>query len=189
MKTLKSKFQKTGIAIFLSLFIIVMAGCSKEESPQPLTGTSAVAGADLRQIGPPPPIARPFVMITIDHQAMRSFLPDYSVTVYSDGTVLFAGRKNVGTLGKVSFSVDQSKLKEVLSVFKQMEFYSIRSDRQINPDVPRTLTSLAESKTSRVKTLVDDNREPGKLVNLRKTVEWVLQIDQYVVKNDFPIWQ
>ena len=125
MKTSNFKIKKVKYGFPVLSFAIVsllfMAGCDKSEEilTPSLRNTNVDNAADVRAIAP---VTRGFSMIKIDHQAGRTRLPDYSVTINSDGIVQFEGRRNVAKIGKVSFVIAAGTLQELLFVFKSGGF-------------------------------------------------------------------
>ena len=193
MKTSNLKIRKVkyGFSILSLAFVSVffLASCSKDELPQPSAGNTAVANVEMKQIAPP--IVYAFTVIAIDHQAGRNRLPDYRVTVKSDGTVLFEGRRNVVVRGKVSFTIGAGRLSELIAVFKNGGFMKMKDQLDLNPELPRVATSFSAvdvdgANSAKMKTLVDNNKLPAALVRMREKAELILHTERFVTGDDWP---
>ncbi|MFI5220067.1 MAG: DUF6438 domain-containing protein [Bacteroidia bacterium] len=179
MKTLKSKNRtaKNGISLLIAamLPLFILVSCQKTEEPMPVSNEAS--HSNLRLSNQP---EVPFTLIEIDHQALRSHLPDYKVTVQSNGMIIFEGRRNVTVMGKRYFEVPKSTLIILEEIFKEDGFYAIQSHLVLHPDAPYVLTSFRMYRDARLKTLADDNSNPESLIRIRSAVEEVLEIQRYV---------
>ena len=54
--------------------------------------------------------------------------PDYSLTIFNDGKVLYEGRKNVKVIGRVEDFIDDSKVKSLLLECKNSGFSHLRNN-------------------------------------------------------------
>ena len=179
MKNLKSNNRKTNngisllIAAMIPLFILV--SCRKSEIPTPVAENESFSGFRLSHQAEPA-----FNVIEIDHQAFRSHLPDYKVTVQSNGMIIFEGRRNVTVMGKRFFEVPKSTMKFLEEVIKEEGFFSIHSQLVLHPDSPYSLTSIRMNRNERFKSLADDNSGPEKLIRIRSAIESILEIERFV---------
>jgi hypothetical protein len=194
MKTLNSTTSKVKNGVIILPFIIglfMMASCQKEESVQPSDNSSNQSAmrqtnsvnAEAATIEIPRPVI--FTMVNIEHQSGWSTAPAYSVTIKSDGEVIYRGSHNVRTMGAVSFDISKETLSYIQDMFYYSRFYQIRDTLALTPDVPVNLTFYRESLKVNGKTLIDENKSyPAILIQLRQKVEETLNISKYVKGTD-----
>jgi len=124
-----------------------------------------------------------FQLLKIDHSGAGTYLPDYSVTVRSDGHVTFIGRKYVGYIGKKEFDLTDEKYFELTSLLNERGFYHITDNLQLNDDVniPVNATTYRASLSANELTLIDFNKGyPADLIQLRMQAEWILDLSYYI---------
>jgi hypothetical protein len=127
-----------------------------------------------------------FNVIKIDHYGARSRLPDYSVTVRSDGLVIYEGRNHVRVRDRVTFYMSGITLPVLNEIFVEGRFYNITSDVVISADRPYVLTTYQPSVARRPKSIADNYKDyPAQLIQIRSEVENLLGIGRFVY-NDFP---
>jgi hypothetical protein len=146
----------------------------------PLTGAIIPASGSKANIQQPvnPDL---FNVIIIDHQSARSRLPDYKVTVRSDGLVIFEGRNNVRIRERVSFPLTDITLPALVEIFDQGRFYGIVSDIVIRPDLPYVATTFQPALERRPVTKIDNYQDsPAALIGIRTMVEELLGIHKFV---------
>ena len=64
------------------------------------------------------------VVITLAKNGVDS-KPEYSITVYGDGRVVYEGFKNVEFKGETEFFVEKEKIVSLLNVFKDIDFFTL----------------------------------------------------------------
>lgn len=196
MKTANEIMKKAGrisAIIMFGAFLLIMTGCQKEE----ITPTNSNS-ASLEKPSPIQTIN--YTMIVIDHMAMRTLMPEYSVTVFDNGKVTFIGRRNTHITGEKSFEVSKGTIIELRTLYINSKLFIRRNfNCYVNeavfqsgntevappydvviPDLPFTLTIFRSDRDRGWITLKDDNHYPANLVNLRKDTEKVLGIDKFV---------
>lgn len=183
MKTSKlnyPEFKKIGVSLMLACSSMVfMAGCQKEESAQP--GSDSKDYNHLKQAGPP---LATFAFITIDHYAANTSLPDYSVSVKSNGIVVFEGKRNVAYMGRLQFEVPPSTINNLKDLFIHSNFFNMRDEIIWSPDLPINSTTYAIDRSDGgIKTLHDRESKPAELVALREKAESLLHISKYIIKS------
>ena len=175
MKTLINSAQKmkreiTGIMLIASS--LWFAGCEKAELPQPASSPASNSfdrlAADFSN----------HVMLVIEHNAVRSNLPDYIVTLRRNGAVEFEGRKNVSHIGRYKMQAEEGTVSYIKNMFEAANFFNIQQV-PIQWDAPNVATTYSNG--IRSKTLIDFNKGiPQLLIQIRKKAEEKLNISRYI---------
>ena len=63
--------------------------------------------------------------------------PDYSLTIYGNGKVIYDGVENVKVKGVVESSIDNNKVISLLSEFKESGFFSLNDTYSIEDSITR----------------------------------------------------
>lgn len=90
------------------------------------------------------------MVITLERGSCFGACPVYELVIFSDGMVVYIGKINVKKLGVVRSHISQEKLKELLSAFEEVNFFSLRDNYGVlerdcidaTGDSPTTNTSL-----------------------------------------------
>ncbi len=123
-----------------------------------------------------------FVSIKIDHYAANTSLPDYSITVNSNGIATYEGRKNVNIKGPRTFKVSLATLNTIN--YLCMKFFAISQpitasaiDGEAHPMVQTTYKGADGSNLI----LRDyNNGQPVWLVTFRNEVEKALDLSRLI---------
>lgn len=127
------------------------------------------------------------VLIKIDHQAARSKAPDYVVTVFSNGKVVFEGRRNVTFIGPKEMKIDKSTVEELKRLFTEANFSGIEDALPYIADIPTVYTTYngPDPVGDVINTLKDYNDGiPLELIALRIKTESILNISHLVNGHD-----
>jgi hypothetical protein len=143
----------------------------------PLAG-SPESGPEQQNVGAIP--AGTLNVIRIDHFAGRSRLPDYSVTVRSDGLVIYEGRENVRVRGRQTFMMTDITVPVLKEIFDRKGFFHIVPDFVHHADMPYVVTSYQPTLLRKAKSTADNHSIPATLVGIRQEVETLLGIDRFV---------
>jgi Domain of unknown function (DUF6438) len=119
-------------------------------------------------------------VIRIDHFAGRSRLPDYSVTVRSDGLVIYEGRENVRVRGRQTFMMTDITVPVLKEIFDRKGFFHIVPDFVHHADMPYVVTSYQPTVLRKAKSIADNLTIPATLIGIREEVETLLGIDRFV---------
>ena len=120
-------------------------------------------------------------VIKIDHQSGKSRLPDYTVTVRSDGWVIYDGHLYVRVLDRIAFRMTDITFPVLHEIFDQYSFYYIFPDFKPYADAPMVYTTYQPYQLERPRMIYDDYHDnPAKLVMIRTTVENLLGIGRFV---------
>ena len=186
--TSAKKFRNFSITSFILVFLLFFSACQKDE----LASTNNAVQANNENLSRQKQSAdqSPFNLITIDHSAAQTHLPDYSVTISSDGTILFNGRRNTAVAGKVQFKAPQKIMTQLRVLFTEANLADMENLPSI-PDLPSIATSFKAATNAETVTRIDyNNSNPRELIQLRTKTETLLKISTLVVKprnlNDIP---
>ena len=82
------------------------------------------------------------------------FCPDYKITVYGDGRVVYEGRNFVDVTGTQTATLTQDQLNELIAAFEKTDYFNLK-DEYIAPvtDLPSTITSVTLN--GQTKTITD----------------------------------
>ncbi|UCH71681.1 MAG: hypothetical protein JSW62_04595 [Thermoplasmatales archaeon] len=114
--------------------------------------------------------------------------PEYKLTVYGDGRVIYEGIENVQEKGIIESSIDDNAVLSILNEFKESGFFSLSDIFSIKDSIDRPFTSISisipkgDGQTIRksVKYFHGDRQVPNELKNLVDkideivgTVKWI----------------
>lgn len=188
MKTLSTQnTNKSGLSalIFIIASTLFLTSCQKDEllAPSPQKGMEinhSEVSRTKANLNLPMPA---FKMIVIDHSSAQTHQPSYRLEIISDGTVLFTGRKNLATIGERKFMISKQTLTNIRNMFIDGHFAQLES-QQFILDLPSVETTFALQANSETITKIDNNsNNPLKLIQLRRTVENMLNISQLIFKH------
>ena len=82
-------------------------------------------------------------IITIDRTVCFGSCPDYSLTIYGNGTVIYDGRNFVAITGRQTSTIPQEDVRELIRTFYSIGYFSLRDEYvdQVT-DLPTTTTSI-----------------------------------------------
>ncbi|MEO5569974.1 MAG: DUF6438 domain-containing protein [Bacteroidia bacterium] len=187
MKTLKHFNLKNILSASAIASVLFFASCEKEiiQAPSGINAKGDIqkvsASVQDQQASSLVSNKAPVVidMIKIDHQAALTHTPDYSVTVKSNGLVIYEGRKYVAVTGQKKWILDSEKFAFLKSLYS--DFDKIQDNLSLMADVPMVYTTWSASADTRTIILFDyDLGEPEQLINLRKRTELLLDIDRFI---------
>jgi len=182
MKTTKSVTAKSKTSIVSFALIIVsaflIASCQKEEE-QPTASSANNASEMAKGFDHPLPVPTiAFTSIKINHIAARSLNPDYSITIYANGSGVYEGRRNVHIMGVKHFEMDKRTLEYISDLSLRINFFDIRAIDFNIPDLPIVATTFTNSEGT--KTLADSEGVPEVLVAFRTKIETALNMSKLV---------
>jgi hypothetical protein len=187
VKTIKLTSQIPRTLIGIVMIVFIFSSCSKDELFQASSTASAshtVTGAQVQPAANPVNLS--YQAITINHLAARTTLPDYEVTVYSDGNVIFEGRRNTAFIGTKNFKIDERTFSKLTDMFSSSHLFDVPQAAGSVPgselaDVPEVLTSFTNGIHPPV-TLTDynDSHAMPELISLRTRAEALLNIDYLI---------
>lgn len=185
MKT-RNKLQQSGGITLMSIAIagvLFLASCQKDELLNPSSTNSAssdrISAAPIGSTNSVDRSTRPFIIVNIEHQSGLSHTPTYIVSLYSEGTVIFRGIRDVGHIGTFKYNVPLNAVGKIQNLMSEV-FYEIEGQAYV-PDKMLVVTTYQRARDVRPRQLIDYNTsEQAKLVWLRQSVESILKTDAYV---------
>ena len=140
------------------LVLLALASCSYFKKPPPVVD---------------PPEGTP-VVAQIDRGACFGTCPVYSVVVYGDGTVIYAGESHVKVVGRRSRKLEKKDLDQLTAAFDKRGFASMdASYEKSSEEDPATISVTFRGKT--VIRAAGDPRTPSALLELEDEVESLLK--------------
>lgn len=128
--------------------------------------------------------------MSLTRRAGKDNTPDYSLTIYEDGRVVYEGRANVEVMGKVEDSIDDNRFRMLLTAFKESGFLSFNDNYTADgmPDSPYAVTSFSvagennEIRTKKVTHCYGDTSAPENLTYLENKIDEVVGSEKWVGK-------
>ncbi len=114
--------------------------------------------------------------------------PNYTLTIYGDGKVIYNGTKNVKVQDIVKSSIDKEDFISLLSEFKESGFFSFNDEYPVEDSIkkPFTVISISIPKENReiakknVKYYSGDQNLPKELISLEKKIEAIVGASKWV---------
>lgn len=119
------------------------------------------------------------VTISLERTPCFGFCPDYTVTVFGNGTVVYEGRNFVAVEGEQRGQIPQEDVRELVDEFYDARFFNMR-DRyeQSVTDLPSQTTSITiDGKT---KSVYRYGFEPERLTMLEDKIDEIAQTEKWV---------
>lgn len=119
------------------------------------------------------------IMISLERTPCFGFCPDYTVTVFGNGTVVYEGRNFVAVEGMQRGQISQEDVRELVDEFYDARFFNMR-DRyeQSVTDLPSQTTSITiDGKT---KSVYRYGFEPERLAMLEDKIDEIAQTEKWV---------
>ena len=118
-------------------------------------------------------------VITLDRTACFGSCPDYALTIYGNGTVIYEGRNFVAVTGKRTGSIAPEDVRELVKNFYDIDYFSLRDEYvdQVT-DLPTTTTSIRID--GRFKEIVDYYGAPEALRQLEYRIDEIANSDIWV---------
>ena len=184
MKTTKSLSRKmkttvTGLTL-ITITALFFASCKKDESLKPAASLQTATVNDrLIDLGSHGMV---FAQIKIDHISVGLAMPDYSVTVNSNGEASYEGRRNVYVLRSLEFKVSASALLEInrLCIRANLSPIKDKGERDAIANFPHVITTYTPS-NSKLSLIFTDyyTGSPANVVIFRAGVEKALNTEQF----------
>lgn len=136
------------------------------------------------------------LQIRLERGACFGRCPQYTVTISSDGSVEFEGKKDTKVIGKALGEIAESDLKQLVAEFEKIGYFDLK-DRYTDDACPEIATDMPSATTSyqfngKQKTVfhyfgcvTKDTREPYPpgLNLLENKIDEIAKTDQWVVKK------
>ena len=194
MKTQSSNTAKSRLATLTIIIMLAFAfnSCQKDETPVLETTPAENHQFPVETINRSATTANTalaVVMVKIEHLAIKSSQADYMVTLYTDGTIIFNGRKNVKYTGIARLQATTESMLSISALIRNSNFFTMSQSTKFAEDLPVTITTCAQMQQTadvrtpayKTKSLSDyNNGYPKALCALRMNIERQLQIQDLI---------
>lgn len=185
----RNKLQQSGGITLMSIAlasVLFLASCQKDELLNPSSTNSAssdrISSAPIGSTNSIDRTTLPFIIVKIEHQSGLSHTPAYIVSLYSEGTVVFRGIRDVGHIGTFKYKVPLNAVGKIQNLLSEV-FYEIEGQAYV-PDKMLVVTTYQRARDVSPRQLIDYNTsKEAKLVGLRQSVESILKTDVYVKES------
>ena len=145
----------------------------------------AVAVATISCTQPQTPIPSDLdeVVITLERTVCFGVCPEYKITVYGSGTVVYEGKRGVRIEGKRTIAISEEKVRQLLSEFKRIDYFSLHDSYEelMATDMPSAFTSLTvDGKTKTVRHYHGDFSAPKELTELENKIDEIVNSNQWI---------
>ena len=145
----------------------------------------AVAVATISCTQPQTPIPSDLdeVVITLERTVCFGICPEYKLTIYGSGTVVYEGKRFVRIEGKRTIAISEEKVRQLLSEFKRIDYYSLDDSYEefMATDMPSAFTSLTiDGKTKTVRHYHGDFSAPKELTKLEDKIDEIVNSNQWI---------
>jgi hypothetical protein len=122
------------------------------------------------------------LVIGLERTVCFGACPDYRVTVYDDGTVVYEGRNFTKVVGFRIASVEEDTLRKLVAEFEGADFFALQDYTNMDiTDSPSAVTSISlPGKSHTVNHYFGDRSAPDKLVNLENKIDELLNTGPWV---------
>ncbi len=125
--------MSTGSSIVVALLALGL-GCAGDGSAASPAHASGTAAAD--------------TLVTLTRLPCFGTCPSYSLTIFSDGTVTYEGRRFVAVEGRATAQLDSTAIERLIEAFREADYFSFRSAYLSGPVCDQYLSDLPTAKTS-----------------------------------------
>ncbi|WP_415282862.1 DUF6438 domain-containing protein [Candidatus Nitrososphaera sp. FF02] len=119
------------------------------------------------------------VEISLERTVCFGFCPDYTVTVFGDGTVVYEGRNYVAVEGEQRGQISKEDVRELVNEFYQVGFFNF-DDAYTDSvtDLPSQTTSITID--GETKSVFRYGSKPPKLIILEDKIDEIAQTEKWV---------
>gem|GEM_PF-5593203 len=160
--------------IAISLLMFMFFACQKDDTMQPSAQTSS---APIEKTIPVNPTALPYEIIKINHISPRGLVPDYEMTLSTNLTVRFEGRRNTAYQGVKILKTDERTYAMLKYMYESSHLFDVPSASVNNGMADQPVVYTSFNNGTQMITLTDYNTgDPAKLYELRQRTEMMLGI-------------
>ncbi len=119
-----------------------------------------------------PPKANEYkdVIITLERTPCYGTCPDYKLTIYGDGKIVYEGKEYVKITGTQTAQISIDQVKAIVDEFYRIDYFSLQDKYTGNiTDLPTTITSITINGTT--KKVVNYYGAPKKLDELENKID------------------
>lgn len=127
----------------------------------------------------PPPNSIENVVITLERTVCFGSCPDYTLTIYGNGTLIYEGRNFVAVTGRQTSNISQEHIQELARAFYAIGYFSLKNEYSAPvTDLPTTTTSIAID--GRYKKIVNYYGAPEQLIELENMIDDIAGSERWV---------
>lgn len=155
--------KKFSLVVTLIALTLIAAGCARTQTPTP---------SNLDK-----------VVITLERTVCFGVCPEYKLTIYGSGTVVYEGKMFVRIEGKRTIAISEEKVRQLLSEFKKIDYFSLNDSYEefMGTDMPSAFTSLTvDGNTKAVRHYHGDFSAPKELTELEDKIDEIINTDQWI---------
>jgi Family of unknown function (DUF6174)/Domain of unknown function (DUF6438) len=168
--------------IFISLGLLLSLGFIAPASSQSPTPPALPTNLpSLPQINQNIPNQRRSI-ITLERTACFGACPIYKLTIFGDGKVVYEGERFVKITGKRTAKISQKAVKELISDFEKINYFSLQNSYQGGPtDLPSAITSFNTGRKQKtVSHYLGSPNAPKELTELENKIDTVVNSQQWI---------
>ena len=132
------------------------------------------------------------IVIKIEKQGKNS-KPSYNLILKGTGELKYIGLSNVKNLGEIEDKIKEDEFLEILSIFKEIDFFSYRDDFRVDRSSPRPYTTISitlpvngkKTKTTTITYHDDDVSVPNDLIELEKNIKKISGSEKWINVSEY----
>jgi hypothetical protein len=169
-------------ALLSSLVIVLCGVLSGQVAPMQPTSIRAIAALQGQSTTPFPSSLerRSKAKLQLVRHGCLGPCPQYSVTVYGNGRVVYEGREAVRVKGRATAKIPEKALKDLLQKVNEMNFFGFQAQRGEACTVDGPEASITLSEPGRERTIDDHCLLGNEVEELEKAVDSAVHIQQWV---------
>ena len=132
------------------------------------------------------------IIIKIEKQGKNS-KPSYNLILKGNGELKYIGLSNVKNLGEIEDKIQEDEFLEILSIFKEIDFFSFRNDFRVDRSSSRSYTTISitlpingkKTKTTTITYHDDDVNVPNDLIELEKNIKKISGSEKWINVSEY----
>jgi hypothetical protein len=127
----------------------------------------------------PSPRSLEKAVIIMERTVCFGTCPDYSLTVYGNGTVIYEGRNFVAVTGRQTSSISQEQVRKLVRAFYEIDYFSLKNEYSAQvTDLPTTTTSITVD--GHFKQVINYYGAPEQLIELENKIDDISSSEKWV---------
>jgi len=123
------------------------------------------------------------IIISLERTPCYGSCPIYKMSIYSDGTALYYGKRFVNKIGSYSFRVSKETIEYILNKAIEINFFQLEDQYTENiSDLPKTITYIKNGKEK--KKIVNYYGAPKKLREFESLVDGCIDYRKMIKIED-----
>jgi hypothetical protein len=125
------------------------------------------------------------ILITIEREGCHGYCAVYSAQIYTDGTVVYQGKRFVEVKGKRQYKIPQEKVKELIEEFQKINYFSLK-DIYDNGFVGAQVTTTSISLNDTQKKVINI-AAPTEVYQLEDKIDEIAGLTKFVERNEWEV--